>query len=81
MPVIILVPIAASALFLLVRWHARTYAYRCRNCSDEFEISTLRDLVSPHGLGLGGGWQLLRCPRCGRWTRASVIRKREMGRR
>jgi hypothetical protein len=68
-------------LFLLVRWHTRAFGYRCRNCGNEFEISMLMDFVSPQGLGRGGGWKCLRCPKCGRWTRAFVINKSGMRKR
>ena len=77
---LVVVLAAVVVLLLFVRWHARTFAYRCRNCDNEFEISVLTDFVSPHGIGLkGDGWKLLRCPRCGRWTRARVVPKRPQG--
>ena len=63
---------------LLVFWHARTYAYCCRRCGNEFAISAALNFVCPHGLWFEGGWKLLRCPRCHRWTRARVIRKSAM---
>jgi len=69
----------AAGVVLFVVWHARNFAYRCRRCGNEFAISTALDFVSPHGLWLDGGWKLLRCPRCHRWTRARVIRRQEMG--
>ena len=78
--IIAIVVAAVVVLFLLVWWHALTFAYRCRSCDNEFEIAVLTDLVSPHGIGLkGDGWKLLHCPRCGRWTRARVLRKRPEG--
>jgi hypothetical protein len=77
MGTIVLLVIVVIGLLLLVGWHARTFAYRCRNCGSEFAIPILMDLVSPHGPGRGGGWKFLRCPRCNRWTRAFVIRKSE----
>jgi DNA-directed RNA polymerase subunit RPC12/RpoP len=80
MGTIVLLVALVIGLLLLVGWHARAFAYRCRNCGHEFAISLLTDLVSPHGPGRGGGWKFLRCPRCGRWTRAFVIRKSEMRR-
>jgi hypothetical protein len=63
----------------IVFWHARTTAYRCAHCGAEFEISLARDLISPHGVfraedGALRGWQLLRCPACRRWSRATVLR-------
>jgi DNA-directed RNA polymerase subunit RPC12/RpoP len=69
---------AGVGLFLLVRWHAHNFAYRCRRCGNEFAISTGADFVSPHGLWLDGGWKLLRCPRCRHWTRARLIGRHEI---
>lgn len=68
-PLVFLLPLA-----LIVRWHTRTFAYRCRNCAHIFEISFWRNLLSPHGPGSKGGWKLLPCPKCGAWTRAEVLR-------
>ncbi len=67
-----------GGLALLVTWHARNFAFRCRRCGNEFAISAALDFVSPHGLWLDGGWKLLRCPRCRHWTRARVIRREDM---
>jgi len=75
---IIIVIALLIAVLLLASWHQRTFAYRCRNCSHEFAVSLPMDFISPHGPGLGGGWKLLRCPSCRRWTRAGVMRKSEM---
>lgn len=72
---VVWVVLVGGGLWLLVGWHARTYAYRCRNCGHEFEISPWTDLISPHGLGKEGGWKYLRCPKCGQRTRAMVIPK------
>ena len=36
-----------GSLFLLVRWHAKSTAYRCPACRYEFEISVLTDFASP----------------------------------
>jgi len=80
MGTIVILVMVVIGLLLLVGWHARTFAYRCRNCGSEFAIRILTDLVSPHGPGRGGGWKFLRCPRCGHWTRAFVIRKSEIRR-
>ncbi|MFU8795856.1 MAG: hypothetical protein ACNA7X_00965 [Dehalococcoidia bacterium] len=66
--------IVVIGAFLLIRWHARNTAYRCRECHHEFEISILTDAISPHGTG-GGGWKYLRCPQCDRRTRAQVLIK------
>jgi DNA-directed RNA polymerase subunit RPC12/RpoP len=69
------VVLVAAGLLLLVRWHARTFAYRCLGCCHEFEISLWADLISPHGMSKQGGWKYLRCPACGRRTKASIIHK------
>lgn len=67
--------LVVGSLSLLVGWHARTFAYRCRNCGHEFEISPWTDLISPHGPSKEGGWKYLRCPKCRQRTRATVITK------
>jgi hypothetical protein len=67
---------AMGGLFLLVMWHNRTFAYRCKTCDSSFEISALVNFVSPHGVSRNGkGWKLLKCPHCGDWTRAEVVKK------
>jgi len=63
--------IVLGGLLLLVWQHSRSVGFRCANCSHEFEVSLLTDLVSPHGMD----WQYLKCPQCGRWTRAKVMMK------
>jgi DNA-directed RNA polymerase subunit RPC12/RpoP len=67
--------VALGGLFLLVSWHARTFAYRCAECGHEFEIPAWKDLVSPHGVNKNGGWKYLRCPGCGHWMKARIIPK------
>jgi DNA-directed RNA polymerase subunit RPC12/RpoP len=69
--------IVAGGLYLLVRRHAKSTAYRCTNCGHEFEISLLTDLISPHGPGKGG-WKYLKCPRCGRRIRAKELMKEQI---
>jgi DNA-directed RNA polymerase subunit RPC12/RpoP len=61
--------LAAEALFLLVRWHARTTAYRCAKCAGEFGIEPLTDFISPHFFDR----KYLRCPECGEKTWAKEI--------
>jgi DNA-directed RNA polymerase subunit RPC12/RpoP len=63
--------IVLGGLLLVVWWHSRSVAFRCANCSHEFEISLLTDLLSPHGTD----WHYLKCPRCGKRTRARVLVK------
>ena len=67
--------LALGSLYILVRWHNQTFGYRCKNCGHEFEISTFRNFISPHGIDMLGGWKYLKCPQCGSRTRARVIRK------
>lgn len=74
---VVWVVLVVGGLLLLVGWHARTFAYRCRNCRYVFKISFWTDLISPHGPSKEGGWKYLRCPKCGQRTRATVIIKEE----
>jgi DNA-directed RNA polymerase subunit RPC12/RpoP len=67
--------LVGGGLFLLVRWHANRFAYRCPHCGNEFEISILTDLISPHGINAEGGWKYLRCPQCRQRTKAIVLTK------
>jgi len=73
---VVLAVAVVSVLF--AAWHARTFAYRCRNCSNEFTLPPLLDFISPHGFDSEGRWRLVRCPRCGHWTRARTIRRSDM---
>ncbi|MBE0481738.1 MAG: hypothetical protein IBX68_12275 [Dehalococcoidia bacterium] len=63
-----------AGMLFLVRWHAGRFGYRCRECEYDFEISTFTDLISFQGPG-DGGWKYLKCPRCGRRSRAIVLKK------
>lgn len=65
-------------LILLVRWHAKVSVYRCPNCGNEFQISTITDLISPQGVGRTEdgkfyGWKYLKCP-CGNRMRAVLVK-------
>lgn len=63
------IAIVAVALFMLVRWHAATTAYRCATCGHEFTISTTTDLISPHMMET----KYLKCPACSRRSWAKVL--------
>jgi len=63
----------ALGLWLLIAWHSHAFVYECKNCGHVFEISVLKDLVSPHGVGRVGGWKYLRCPNCGKRDRARLL--------
>ncbi len=67
--------IVGLVLALLVSWHTRTYAYRCKGCGEEFEISPVANFVSPQGFSKDGGWKYLKCPRCHKHERATVLKK------
>jgi DNA-directed RNA polymerase subunit RPC12/RpoP len=65
----------AVVLAVLVSWHTKTYAYRCKQCGEEFEISRVTNFVSPQGVSKDGAWKYLRCPRCEKHERAEVLKK------
>ena len=66
-------------LMLIVRWHSNIYGYRCGLCGHEFEISTLTNLVSPHGITRekphSYGWTYLECPNCHRSSQTRIVKK------
>lgn len=69
-PVIFFGPLA-----WLILWHTRNFAYRCRNCGNSFEISFWHNMVTPHSPdGKGGGVKYVKCPHCGKWSLAQVLR-------
>jgi hypothetical protein len=67
--------LVAVVLVALVSWHTKTYAYRCKQCGEEFEISPVTNFVSPQGVGKDGAWKYLRCPQCNKHERAEVLKK------
>ncbi len=67
--------VVGIVLALLVSWHTRTYAYRCKACGEEFEISPVTNFGSPQGFNKDGGWKYLKCPRCLKRERAVVLKK------
>jgi DNA-directed RNA polymerase subunit RPC12/RpoP len=71
--------VALLGLAMLIAWHRNTTAYRCQHCGGEFEIAFITDLISPHGIGREAdgttrAWKYLRCPHCGKRSRASALR-------
>ncbi len=62
----LLVLLMSGSLVILVRGHAARTLYRCPNCGNEFKITPLTDILSPHTLTT----KYLRCPSCGKrqWT-------------
>ena len=63
-----------SGVLLLTFNQNRNYALRCRVCGHEFEISFLKNLISPHGIDKEESWLWVRCPDCGEKGKVSVIR-------
>lgn len=62
-------------MYFLVRWHARSTAYRCPSCGHEFEISAWTDFITPHVPGR----KYVGCPSCGKKGWAKVLMKTEKG--
>jgi DNA-directed RNA polymerase subunit RPC12/RpoP len=67
--------VIAVLSYSLIVWHTRHFDYRCANCSKEFGIGVIRNIISPQGIGSQGSWKYLKCPKCGERTRAKVIKK------
>ena len=63
----------SGGLFLLVRWHAKSTAYRCPACDHEFEISAFTDLASLQVPDK----KYLKCPQCGKRNWATVLMKKD----
>jgi len=69
-----LVVFVGGGTLILVRWHAGSTAYLCPNCGHEFEISALKDLVTPHKMDK----YYLRCPSCRERSWMQVLVKEEL---
>jgi len=65
--------LTSGSMLLFIRWHIRTFAYKCSRCGCEFEISLLTYFINPHG----PGWKYLKCPECKKRSRATLVRKME----
>ncbi len=54
--------VLTGGLLMLVLWRKKATAYHCPRCGNEFEISFLTDLFSPHGVTKEGrAWMYLKC--------------------
>lgn len=66
-------------LLFLVRWHNTNFGFQCRKCGNRFEVSTLLNFVSPHGVWKDSqgkyAWKWLRCPQCKKFSAARVVKK------
>ncbi len=68
--------IVTGGLLMLVLWHKKATAYHCPRCGNEFEISFLTDLFSPHGVTKeGGAWMYLKCPSCSNRSKMGILVK------
>jgi predicted RNA-binding Zn-ribbon protein involved in translation (DUF1610 family) len=65
------VAIAILSVFLLVRWMAASWGYRCPNCGEVFQIGILGQFTAVNM----GGERIVRCPRCGKRDPARTLRK------
>jgi DNA-directed RNA polymerase subunit RPC12/RpoP len=65
--------LVAGCLLFLVRWHSRTFGYRCANCDEDFAIPLWKDLFSFQGFNKTGSWKYLKCPNCGQRTKAREL--------
>ena len=73
----------AVSLLTLVRWHSRTYGFRCASCGHDFQVPTTVNFFTPSGVaknpdGTFYGWKALTCPRCGKRSRAKVLKKADL---
>jgi transcription elongation factor Elf1 len=59
---------------ILVLRQTKNYACRCRECGYEFEITFIKNLLSPHGVDKEGSWQWLQCPSCEKRVKVTVIK-------
>ena len=59
------------AIYILILWHSRTTACRCKNCQHEFEITIWQDLLSAHLPTK----KYLKCPKCETKTWATTLVK------
>jgi DNA-directed RNA polymerase subunit RPC12/RpoP len=59
----------------LVRWHTRSFGYRCPKCARTFMISPWTNARSPNSIGRGGPRKYLRCPHCNQrsWCHVHVL--------
>ena len=63
--------VTAALVIAWVCWQVRHTGYRCAGCGNEFEMSLVGSLVSPHTMTA----KHLRCPSCGELGWAKVLRK------
>lgn len=64
-----------GGLAILITWHTANFGYHCPRCGHTFDISFLRNLISPHGIGRNGAWKYLSCPQCRYRTKMPLLKK------
>lgn len=74
--IIIWMFLVLAGLFMLVRWHTKSFAYRCLKCGDVFTVSAIKDYFSHQGISRDGG-KVMTCPCCRQTSVMQVIIKRE----
>lgn len=62
-----------GGLYLLVRWHATSTAYRCPACGCVFGISVFADFISPQRVDK----KYVKCPQCAKRYWATVLMKED----
>ena len=77
--ILVWVALVVSGLLYLVHWHTDSFDYRCPNpdCENIFAIPWWLNLISPQGIGRGGGRKFLRCPHCHRFGWAIVVARHQ----
>jgi DNA-directed RNA polymerase subunit RPC12/RpoP len=69
------IALTVAGLVIVISWHTKVTAYHCPICGFEFEISTLTDFFSPHGVNKNGAWKYLKCPTCSNRSKMEIIVK------
>lgn len=54
--------------------HNRTHAFVCKQCHHIFTVPWYINFITPHWFSV----KLLRCPNCGSWTWARIIRRKSV---
>jgi len=63
--------LVVPGLWLLLRWMARAFAYRCPNCGELFQLTALGQFTAINM----GDERNVRCPKCGQRNWTKVLRK------
>jgi DNA-directed RNA polymerase subunit RPC12/RpoP len=66
-PLLLVIP----GVWLLMRWMAHTWAYRCPDCGEVFQLTMLDQLKSINM----GDERNVRCPKCGQRSWVRLLRR------